>query len=131
MSDVKRYEITWKELTFNPVIRVDVDFAKFNTEEAVRILEMAGIIKNECLIIINDIEGLAKQLMQALAWGLFCNLFEKAKNTKDANTLLRRARLRGSDNSPGKFEYIGIHFVSISNWEMGYQSSVIVTECEG
>lgn len=130
MSDVKCYEITWREMTFKPVIRVDVDFEKFNIEEALQMLESYGLLEDTLLIVINDIEEVAKLLIRVITWSLFCNLFEKARNTKDANTLLRKARLRKSNNTPGKFEHIGIHFVSISNWENNYLNSVTVTKCE-
>lgn len=130
MSDIKRYEITWREVTFKPVIRVEVDFEKFNIEEALQLLVSFGFFKDTRLITINDIEEVAKLLIRAIAWGLFYNFLKEARNTKEANTLLRKIRLRKSNNTTGKFEDIGIHFVSTSNWGNDYLSNVMVIESE-
>ncbi|EKK7513840.1 hypothetical protein PPD34_001555 [Salmonella enterica] len=128
MSDIKRYEITWSELVCAPKVTIDIDFAKFAPDEAIRILERAGVIENKILVVVDDIEKLASILMRALAWSLFCNLIEKARTTEEANNFLRRARLMRENGKPGKFEYIGVRFISIKDWDIGQQRSVTIEE---
>ncbi|EBS4563056.1 TPA: hypothetical protein ACJVS1_002479 [Salmonella enterica subsp. enterica serovar Montevideo] len=128
MSDVKRYEVTWNELVCAPKVTIDIDFARFYPDEAIRILKQAGVIENKTLIIIDDIEKLASILMRTLTWSLFCNLIERATTTEEANDFLRKARLIRENNKPGKFENIGVHFISITDWDIGYQRNVTIKE---
>ncbi|EGL6630131.1 hypothetical protein IMT69_002127 [Salmonella enterica] len=128
MSDIKRYEITWSELVCAPKVTIDIDFAKFAPDEAIQILERAGVIENKILVVVDDIEKLASILMRTLAWSLFCNLIEKARTTEEANNFLRRARLMRENGKPGKFENIGVRFISIKDWDIGQQRSVTIEE---
>ncbi|EFR0684357.1 hypothetical protein HYQ94_000233 [Salmonella enterica] len=128
MSDIKRYEITWSELVCAPKVTIDIDFTKFAPDEAIRILERAGVIENKILVVVDDIEKLASILMRTLAWSLFFNLIEKARTTEEANNFLRGARLMRENGKPGKFGNIGVRFISIKDWDIRQQRSLTIKE---